>query len=57
MKNIKTLFKSELKVVNIGLEGFYNSTKEQGTTSVQVEWRPPAGGNQNLLDILAKLNK
>lgn len=57
MKKIKTLFKSELKVVNIGLEGFYKSTKDQGTTSVHVEWRPPAGGNQKLLDILAKLNK
>lgn len=57
MENINALFKSELKVVNIGLEGFYNSTKEQGITSVQVEWRPPAGGNQKLLDVLAKLNK
>lgn len=57
MKSIKTLFKSELKVVNIGLEGFYHATVEQGTTSVHIEWRPPAGGNQKLLDILAKLNK
>lgn len=57
MNNIQKLFKSELKVVNIGLEGFYTSVKEQGQDAVQVEWRPPAGGNEKLLDILAKLNK
>ncbi|SDK94144.1 fdrA domain protein [Natronincola ferrireducens] len=57
MQNVNVLFKSQLKVVNIGLEGFYNSTKEQGTPSIQVDWRPPAGGNEKLLAILAKLNK
>lgn len=56
MKN-NNLFKSDLKVVNIGLEGFYKATLDQGTTSVQVEWRPPAGGNKKLMDILEKLNK
>lgn len=57
MKDLQKLFKSELKVVNIGLEGFYESTVKQGTTSVHVKWRPPAGGDKRLLDILAKLNK
>lgn len=57
MNDIKKLFKSELKVVNIGLEGFYESTMKQGTTSVHVKWRPPAGGDDRLIDILAKLNQ
>lgn len=57
MKDLQKLFKSELKVVNIGLEGFYESTVKQGTISVHVKWRPPAGGDKRLLDILAKLNK
>ncbi len=57
MKNIKTLFNSELKVVNVGLEGFYKSVVDQGTVGAHVEWRPPAGGNEKLLAILAKLNQ
>mgnify|MGYP000913362348 CR=1 FL=1 len=55
MDNIKTLFKSELKVVNVGLEGFYKSVLDQGTSAAHVEWRPPAGGNEKLLEILGKL--
>lgn len=57
MSNVNDLFKSQLKVANIGLEGFYKSVKDQGVEAVHVEWKPPAGGNQKLLDILAKLNK
>ncbi len=41
--------------VNVGLESFYDSIKEQGGTAAQVEWRPPAGGNEKLMAILAKM--
>lgn len=54
--NISKLFASELRVVNIGLEGFHKSVLGQGARSIQVDWRPPAGGNPRLLEILAKLN-
>jgi Protein of unknown function (DUF1116). len=42
-------------VVNIGLEGFYDDLTEQGTPVVQVDWRPPAGGDVALIDKLARL--
>ena len=38
---IKDLFKSELKVVNIGLESFKTSLDQYRAPSVQVDWRPP----------------
>ncbi len=39
---IDELFKTELKVINLGLEGFAQSLREQGVTAVQVAWAPPA---------------
>jgi FdrA protein len=46
-----------LAAVNLGLESFYQSLKDQGAQAVQVDWRPPAGGNEKLMDILAKMKK
>ncbi len=45
----------EMQVINIGLEGFYNELREQGVSGVQVDWRPPAGGDPGLIDKLARL--
>jgi len=42
-------------VVNVGLESFYDSLTAQGAPAVQVEWRPPAGGNETLAAILARM--
>jgi FdrA protein len=48
-------FRGELTAVNVGLESFYDSLKGQGAAVVQVDWRPPAGGNEKLMGILAKM--
>ena len=50
-------FGGELTAINVGLESFYESIKGQGGTAVQVEWRPPAGGNEKLMAILAKMKQ
>jgi FdrA protein len=42
-------------VLNIGLETFYESLTQQGAEVVQVDWRPPAGGDERLMDLLAKM--
>jgi len=42
-------------VINIGLELFNESLAAQGVPVVSVDWRPPAGGKQHLLDLLDKL--
>jgi FdrA protein len=46
-----------LTAINVGLESFYVSLKAQGANAVHVDWRPPAGGNEKLASILAKMKK
>jgi len=46
-----------LAAVNVGLESFYDSLVTQGAQAVQVEWKPPAGGNEKLASILARMKK
>ncbi len=44
-----------LAVINVGLESFYESLTGQGAQAVHVEWRPPAGGDERLMDVLRKM--
>jgi FdrA protein len=46
-----------LAAINVGLESFYTSLTGQGAQAVQVDWKPPAGGNEKLAAILAKMKK
>jgi FdrA protein len=48
---------SPLSALNVGVESFYDSLISQGAEAVQVEWRPPAGGNEKLMALLAKMKK
>ncbi len=41
--------------INVGLESFYDSLGEQELDALQVDWRPPAGGDRRLLEILDRL--
>jgi FdrA protein len=41
--------------VNVGLESFHRSLLEQGARSAQVDWRPPAGGDERLAGILERM--
>lgn len=50
------LFEKKLKVINLGLESFAASVKACGAEAIQVDFKPPAGGNPELLKILSKLN-
>jgi len=43
--------------INVGLESFHNSLIGQGAKSIHVDWKPPAGGNEKLAAILAKMKK
>ena len=49
--------KQPLAAINVGLESFYDSLISQGTQAVHVEWRPPAGGNEKLASLLARMKK
>lgn len=50
-------FSQPLAALNIGVESFHLSLQAQGAQSVQVDWRPPAAGNEKLAGILAKMKK
>lgn len=41
--------------VNVGVEAFHDSLIAQGAQAVQVEWRPPAGGDPELMDLLRRM--
>ena len=49
------LLGEKLKVINIGVQTFYESLKQQGIDVVHVDWRPPAGGDVKLANLLKKL--
>jgi len=49
--------KQPLAGINVGLESFYDSLISQGAQAVHVEWRPPAGGNEKLASLLARMKK
>ncbi|RME46305.1 MAG: acyl-CoA synthetase FdrA, partial [Chloroflexi bacterium] len=44
-----------LAAINVGVESFAESLRAQGATVVQMDWRPPAGGNEKLAALLARM--
>ena len=55
MNKINELFKQELKIINMGLESFNENLKKQNVKTVQVDWKPPARGNEKMISLLDKL--
>lgn len=55
MSKINKLFNSQLIVINIGLESFYRDLIKQGVPTVNVNFRPIAGGNKKMVSLLSKL--
>jgi len=49
------VLKKPLSAINVGLESFAANLVAQGVTTVHVDWRPPAGGNERLMSILDKM--
>jgi len=47
----------EPKIINVGAKHFYDDLKSQGADAVHVDWRPPAGGDREMADLLDKLKK
>jgi hypothetical protein len=55
MSRIDKLFQSELQILNIGTETFKHDFAAQGVQTVQLDWKPPAGGNPALISALDRL--
>ena len=50
---IQELFQSRLVVVNVGTSRFGEAVAKQDTEVVQVDWKPVAGGDKEMQEILA----
>jgi FdrA protein len=44
-----------LAAINVGLEAFTESLAAQDAQAIHVDWRPPAGGDENLMAILERM--
>lgn len=52
---LKKLLNEPLIVINLGLKKFAENLENQAVEVLQVDWAPPAGGDQELIDLLDKL--
>ena len=52
----QSLLEGPPRVINIGLSSFADDLKKQDAEIVNVEWSPPARGNIELANLLAKLS-
>jgi len=55
VRKIHELFDKELKVINMGLDSFAENLRREKVDVLQMDWRPPAGGNKRLISLLDKL--
>ena len=49
------LFTRTIVAINVGVEDFGSALEGQGVQVVQVDWIPPAGGDQEMIDLLDQL--
>ncbi|WP_067840294.1 DUF1116 domain-containing protein [Amphibacillus sediminis] len=52
MSRIDQIFQQRLQVINIGAAKFKEDLDLQNIDSIQYDWRPPAGGNPQLIEAL-----
>ena len=57
MGNKQDLLGMEPRVISVGLEIFAETLEELGVPVVQLDWRPPAAGDQRLVELLSRLDK
>ncbi|MGE5530174.1 MAG: fdrA domain protein [Patescibacteria group bacterium] len=55
MAGVDDLLARGVTAINVGLPGFAESLRSQGAQAAQVDWIPPAGGDREMLDLLAEL--
>ena len=53
--NDKPELLADVRVINVGVEPFFTSLKEQGARVIHVDWSPPAGGDEKVMRLLDRL--
>ena len=51
------VLKNPLAAINVGLESFTESLTEQGAQVIHVDWKPVAGSNERLMNILERMRQ
>ena len=54
-EKIKQLLNTPIVAVNIGVKSFADNLEKQNAEVVHVSWKPPAGGDHAMMDILDDL--
>jgi hypothetical protein len=54
---IVQLFQQDLSVVNLGLASFAENLAANGADALQLDWKPPAGGNKAMLAALDRIER
>ena len=57
MKTEETPLDKPVRAINIGLERFAEDLRSQDIPVIQMDWRPPAGGDVRLIDLLDRLGE
>jgi FdrA protein len=52
MDELVNLITEVLVAINMGIQDFGSSLEEQGIQVVYVDWDPPAGGDQEMIELL-----
>ena len=52
---IDEILRESLVAINLGLKGFADNLEQQQVEVVQVDWVPPAGGDQEMIELLEDL--
>lgn len=55
MNAVRSLLGKEIRAVNVGLPSFADDLQAQGVQVTRVDWRPPAGGDQEMQKLLERL--
>mgnify|MGYP001556721895 FL=1 len=55
MKPDQSLLQQPIRVINIGLESFSEDLRKAEIPVIQMDWRPPAGGDLRLVALLDSL--
>jgi FdrA protein len=46
-----------IAVINAGLESFHDSLAAQGAAVLQMDWRPPAGGDDRMAALISRMSR
>jgi hypothetical protein len=49
------IFTEPVAVINIGVQDFGEALEAQSVQVIYVDWKPPAGGDQEMIDLLDQL--